>query len=109
MLKMPWALSCNWSPRPIAVEVAVGLHRGVGVGVGVLVGFTVGETVGVMVGTGVPVGGGPKQTVKPSKVVGVAVGVVPLLPPPQLRSIADPRKPRTGANTSNRRHQSIAH
>jgi hypothetical protein len=72
-----------------------------------LVGFTVGDSVGVIVGTGVPVGGGPKQSVSPSNVEGVGVGEVPLLPPPQLKSIADPRKPRTGTSTNNRRRQSM--
>ena len=90
---------------------AVGVHCGVGVGVGVLVedGVLVGEPlgVGVAVATGVPVGGGPKQTFNPSNTVGVGVGLVLLLPPPQLKSITEPINSSTGASTNVRRSQSI--
>ena len=90
---------------------AFGVHSGVAVGVGVLVelGVLVGEPfgVGVVVATGVPVGGGPTHTFNCSKTVGVGVGVILLLPPPQLKSITEPIKSSTGASTNVRRSQSI--
>jgi hypothetical protein len=75
------------------------------VDVGVFVGDPFG--VGVTVETGVPVGGGPKHRYRPTNTVGVGVGLVPLLPPPQLKKITEPIKSSTGASTNDRRTQSI--
>jgi hypothetical protein len=95
----------------MVVAAALGVQIGVAVGVGVLVedGVLVGEPfgVGVAVATGVPVGGGPTQTFNCSNTVGVGVGLVLLLPPPQLKSITEPIKSSTGASTNDRRTQSI--
>jgi len=85
--------------KPAIEASAVGVHCGVGVAVG--------EAPLVGDGVGLAVGGGPGQIATLISANGNPVGVVLLLPPPQLKSSAAERKATTGTSTKDLRNQTI--